>query len=117
MNEFDLQFKIFILVNATKSYVILNESINKLLSVSESIVLMGYAFYETSFNDPTVKHVCIYFEIIYAKNCKKQTLRDQVTGQNFSTVINEKSRFNGHFNSDFDVFLQPHSLTLYEYND
>ena len=60
---------------------------NKLLSVSESIVLMGYAFYETSFNDLTVKHVCIYFDIAYAKNCKKQTFKDQVTGQNFSTVI------------------------------
>ena len=59
MNEFDLQIKIFILVDTTKSYVILNESMNKLLSVSESIVLMGYAFYETNFNDPTVKHVCI----------------------------------------------------------
>ena len=59
MNEFDLQIKIFILVDTTKSYVILNESVNKLLSLSESIVLMGYAFYETNFNDPTVKHVCI----------------------------------------------------------
>ena len=117
MIEFDLQFKIFTLVETTKSYVILNKSMNKLLSISESIVLMGYSFYETSFNDPTVKHVYIYFEIAYAKNCKKQTFRDQVTGQNFSTVINEKSRFNGYFNSDFDDFLQLHSLTLYEYND
>ena len=49
MNEFDLQFKIFTLMDTTKSYVILNESMNKLLSVSESIVLMGYALYETSF--------------------------------------------------------------------
>ena len=71
MNEFDLQFKIFTLVNTIKSYVILNESMNKLLSVSESIVLIGYAFYETSFNNQTVKYVCIYFEIAYAKNCKK----------------------------------------------
>ena len=117
MNEFDLQFKIFTLVDTTKSYVILNESMNKLLSVSESIVLMRYAFYKTSFNDPTVKLVCICFEIASAKNCKKQTFRDQVTGQNFSTVINEKSRFNGYFNSDFDDFLQLHSLTLYEYNE
>ena len=68
MNEFDLQFKIFILVNTTKSYVILNESMNKLVSVSESIVLMRYAFYETSFNDPTVKLVCICFEIAYVTN-------------------------------------------------
>ena len=30
MNKFDLQFKIFTLVDTTKSYVILNESINKL---------------------------------------------------------------------------------------
>ena len=78
---------------------------------------MGYASYETNFNDPTVKHVCICFEIAYAKNCKKKTFRDQVTGKNFSTVINEKSRFKGYFNSDFDNFLQLHSLTLYEYNE
>ena len=48
MIEFDLQFKIFTLVETTKSYVILNKSMNKLLSISESIVLMGYLFYETS---------------------------------------------------------------------
>ena len=71
MTEFDLQFKIFTLVDTTKSYVIFNESINKLLIVSEYIVLMAYTFYETSFNDPTVKLVCLYFEIIYAKNRKK----------------------------------------------
>ena len=91
MNELDLQFKIFTLVDTTKSYVILNKSMNKLLSVSESIVLMGYASYEINFNDPTVKIVCICFEIAYAKNCKKQTFRYQVTRQNFSTVIIEKS--------------------------
>ena len=105
MNELNLQFKIFTLVDTTKSYVILNESMNKLLSVSECIVLMRYAFYETSFNNPTVKHVCIYFEIAYAKNCKKQTFKDQVMRQNVSTVINEKLRFNGYFNSDFDDFF------------
>ena len=102
MNEFDLQFKIFTLVDTTKSHVILNESMNKLLRVSESIVLMGYAFYETNFNNPTVKLVCICIKIAYAKNRKKQTFKDQVTGQNFSMVINEKSLFNGYFNSDFD---------------
>ena len=68
MNEFDLQFKIFTLVDTTKSYVILNESMNKLLSVSESIVLMRYALYKIIFNDPTFKLVCICFEIAYAKN-------------------------------------------------
>ena len=68
MTEFDLQFKIFTLVATTKSYVIFNESINKLLIVSEYIVLMAYSFYETSFNDRTIKLVCLYFEIIYAKN-------------------------------------------------
>ena len=41
---------------------------------------MRYASYETNFNDPTVKFVCLYFEIAYAKNGKKQTFRDQVTG-------------------------------------
>ena len=91
MTEFDLQFKTFALVDTTKSYVIFNESINKLLIVSEYIVLMAYAFTKTSFNDPTVKLVCLYFEIIYAKNRKKETFIDQVTGQNFSMVINEKS--------------------------
>ena len=71
MTEFDLQFKIFTLVDTTKSYVMFNENINKLLIVSEYIVLMAYTFYETSFNDPTVKLVFLYFEIIYAKNRKK----------------------------------------------
>ena len=78
---------------------------------------MGYEFYETNFNYLTVKLVCICFEIASAKNRKKQTFKDQVTEQNFSTVINEKSRFNGYFNSDFDDFLQLHSLNLYEYNE
>ena len=64
MNEFDLQFKIFTLVDTTKSYFILNESMNKLFKS---------------------------FEIVYAKNHKKQTFKDEVMGQNFSTVINEKS--------------------------
>ena len=118
MNEFDLQFKIFTLVDTTKSYVILNESMNKLLSVSESIVLMRYAFYEISFQRSN-RQTCLYMlrDRIRQKLQKKQTFRDQVTGQNFSTVINEKSRFNGYFNSDFDDFLQLHSLTLYEYNE
>ena len=87
MNEFDLQFKIFTLVDTTKSYVILNESMNKLLSISESIVLVGYSFYKTSFNDPTVKHVYIYFEIAYAKNCKKT---------NIQRSSNETKHFDGY---------------------
>ncbi|RXI03519.1 hypothetical protein DVH24_004171 [Malus domestica] len=33
---------------------------------------MGYALCENSLNDPTVKLVCIYFEIAYAKNCKNK---------------------------------------------
>ena len=66
---------------------------------------MGYAFYETNFNDPTVKLICIYFEIAYAKNRKKQTIKDQVMGQNFSMVINKKSQFNSYFNSTFDDFF------------
>ena len=59
VNDFDLQFKIFTLVETTKSYVILNESINKLLSVSQSIDLMGYEFSETNFNDPN-RQTCLY---------------------------------------------------------
>ena len=78
---------------------------------------MGNALYGISFNDPTVKLVCTCFEIVYTKNCKKQTFKYYVTRQTFSTVINEKSRFNSYFNSDFDDFLQLHSLTLYEYNE
>ena len=80
MNEFDLQFKIFTQVDTTKSYVILNESINKLPSVSESIVLMGYAFNQTNFNDPTVKLVCICFEIAYTKNSKKTIIQRSSKG-------------------------------------
>ena len=59
MNEFDLQFKIFTQVDTRKSYVILNESINKLLSVSQSIVLMGYEFSETNFNDHN-RQTCLF---------------------------------------------------------
>ena len=80
MIEFDLQFKIFTLVDTTKSYVIFNKSINKLLIVSEYIVLMAYAFNKTSFNDPTVKLVCLYFEIIYAKNRKKINIQRSSNG-------------------------------------
>ena len=75
MNQFDRPFKTFTQVDTTKSYVILNESINKLLSVSESIILMGYAFYETNFNNLIVKLVYICFEIAYAKNCKKTNIQ------------------------------------------
>ena len=78
---------------------------------------MRYASYETNFNDPTVKLVYTCFEIAYTKNRKKQTFRDQVTRQNFSMVINEKSQFNSYFNTDFEDVLQLHSLTLYEYNE
>ena len=74
-------------MDTTKSYVILNEIMNKLLSVSETIILMGYAFYETSFNDLTVKHVCIYFKIAYAKNCKTK---------NIQRSSNETKRFDGY---------------------
>ena len=48
---------------------------------------------------------------ISKKIAKKQTFRDQITGQNFSTVINKKSRFNGYFNFDFDDFF---TATLFD---
>ena len=44
MNEFDFQFKIFTLTD-----IILDESMNKLLSVGESIVLMGYVWMQIFF--------------------------------------------------------------------
>ena len=47
------------------------------------------------------------------KSAKKQTFRDQVKGQNFLTIINEKSQFNGYFNSDFDDFF--YSYTPWPY--
>ena len=59
-------------MDTTKSYVILDESINKFLSVSKFIVLMRYVFYEINFNDPIVKFVYICCEIVYVKNRKKK---------------------------------------------
>ena len=78
MNEFDLQFKIFIQVDTTKSYVILNEIINKLLSVSESIILMGYEFSEYNFNDPN-SQTCLYM------------LRDHISKKSQKTNIQRSS--------------------------
>ena len=78
MNEFDLQFKIFIQVDTIKSYVILNESINKLLSVSESIVLMGYEFSENNFNNPN-RQICLYM------------LRDHISKKSQKTNIQRSS--------------------------
>ena len=78
---------------------------------------MRYEFSKTNFNDRN-RQTCMYMlQDHISKKLQKKTFRDQVTGQNFSTVINEKSRFNGYFNSDFDAFLQLYSLTLYEYNE
>ena len=87
MNEFDLQFKIFTQVDTTKSYVIINETINKLLSVSKSIVLMGYEFSETNFNDPN-RQMCLYM------------LRDHISKKSQKTNIQRSSNgiklFNGY---------------------
>ena len=77
MNEFDLQFKIFTVVDTTKSYVILNESINKLLSVSQSIVLMGYEFSETNFNDHNRQTYLYMFQDHIIKKSQKKTFRDK----------------------------------------
>ena len=92
----------------TKSYFILEGKYN---------IKIFTLYYKAFFNDPTVKHICTYSEIAYVKNRKKKTFRYYVTEQKFSTVINEKSQFNGYFSSDFNDFLQLHSLTLYEYNE
>ena len=56
--------QIFKLMDTTKAYILLNGSIKETLSVLKSILLTGQTFYETSFHDPTVKHVCIYFKIL-----------------------------------------------------
>ena len=80
MNEFDLQFKIFTQVDTTKSYVILNESINKLLSVSQSIVLMGYQFSETNFNDHN-RQTCLYmFRDHISKKSQKTNIQRSSNG-------------------------------------
>ena len=80
MNEFDLQFKIFTQVDTTKSYVILNESINKLLSVSQSIVLMGYEFSETNFNDHN-RQTCLYMIRDHiSKNSQKTNIQRSNNG-------------------------------------
>ena len=58
----------------------------------KSINLIGYAFYETSFNDPTVKYVCIYSEIACVKNRKKKSEKKHseiilVAVQNFALFV------------------------------
>ena len=80
MNEFDLQFKIFTQVDTTKSYVVLNESINKLLSVSQSIVLIGYEFSETNFNDHN-RQTCLYmFRDHISKKSQKKNIQRSSNG-------------------------------------
>ena len=41
---------------------------------------MGYEFYETNFNDPTVELACICFEIAYVKNRKKTNIQRSSNG-------------------------------------
>ena len=90
INEFDLQFKIFIQVDTTKSYVILNESINKLLSVSEYIVLMGYEFFETNFNDPN-RQTCLYiFRDHISKKSQKKNIQRSSNGTIFFDGYKQK---------------------------
>ena len=60
-----------------ESYVIFNESINK-LSFSESIVLMRYEFSETNFNDPN-RQTCLYM------------LRDHISKKSQKTNIPRSS--------------------------
>ena len=73
MKEFDLQFKIFTQVDTTKSFVILNEIINKLQ------VLVNLSFYEfskTNFKDPNRQN-CLYMlgDHISKKSQKKNIQR------------------------------------------
>ena len=83
MNEFVLQFKIFIQVDITKSYVILDESKNKLSSVSQSIVLMGYKFSKTNFNDHN-RQICLYmFRDHISKKSQKTNIQRLSNGTKF----------------------------------
>ena len=82
MNEFDLQFKIFIQVDTTKSYLILNENINKLLSVGESIVLMGYEFSETNFNYPNRQTYLYMLRDHISKKSQKPNIQRSSNGTN-----------------------------------
>ena len=80
MNEFDFQFKIFTQVDTTKSYVVLNESINKLLSVSQSIVLMGYKFSEINFNDHNCHTGLYMFRDHISKKSQKTNIQRSSNG-------------------------------------
>ena len=64
---------------------------------------MGYAFYKTNFNDPTVKLVCLCCEIAYAKNHKKQAFRSS-NGTKLFDGYKRNITIKRYFNSDFDDF-------------
>ncbi|KAL6286527.1 hypothetical protein ACE6H2_010917 [Prunus campanulata] len=60
---------------------------------------MGYVFYETSFNDLTVKFVCLYFEIFQQSNCQTClfTLRDHIRQKSEKINIQRSSNRTKHF--------------------
>ena len=97
--------------------VILNESINKLSSVSQSTVLMGYEFSETNFNKHNRQTYLYMFRDHISKKSQKTNIQRSSNGTKLFDGYKKKSQFNGYFNFDFDDFLQIHSLTLYEYNE
>ena len=78
---------------------------------------MGYEFSETNFNDHS-RQTCLFILRDHIRQkLKKINIQRSSNGTKLFDGYNEKSRFNGYFNSDFDDFLQLHSLTLYEYNE
>ena len=59
----------------------------------------------------------VYTSRSYSQKSEKINIQRSSKGIKLFDGYNEKSRFNGYFNSDFDDFLLLHSLTRYEYNE
>ena len=78
---------------------------------------MGYEFFETNFNDPNRQSCLCMFQDHISKKSQKTNIQRSSNGTKLFDGYKRKSQFNSYFNSDFDDFLELHSLTLYEYNE
>ena len=66
---------------------------------------MEYEFFETNFNDPN-RQTCLYMLQDHIINKSQKTnIQRSSNGTKLFDGYNEKSRFNGYFNSDFDDFF------------
>ena len=108
MNEFDRQFKIFTQVDTTKFYVILDESINKLLSVSQSIVLTGYELSETNFNDHNC-HTCLY---MFRDHISKKLQKTNIQRSSNGTKLFDGYKTKNHY---LTIILTPILMIFYRY--